>query len=330
MQAVYDFGIVFVLFVQSLGDWLAAPMLFFSSLGRENFFLLLVPVIYWLMDARFAVRLGLMLMFSIALHEGLKLLFHTPRPYWLDGRVLALDTEISFGMPSGHAQDAVLVWGLIASQLRRRWAWLAAGALAFLIGSSRIYLGVHFPWDTLLGWTLGGVLLWAVLRFEQPLLAWLRRFSLPARIALASAFSLLLILLLVMAKTSLQTWQTPSAWLENAAAAGQALTVEETRALSVAVAGVGTFLGIAVGVIWLHGRGGFDPRGDWKQLAGRLLIGMTGMALLFLLREIFPSGESALAMILRFARYTLMGAWAGGLAPWLFCRLKLAESIKRV
>ncbi len=38
-----------------------------------------------------------------------------------------------------------------------------AGVLVFLIGSSRIYLGVHWPSDVMAGWCFGSV--WALLVF---------------------------------------------------------------------------------------------------------------------------------------------------------------------
>jgi hypothetical protein len=120
----------------------------------------------------------------------LKLAFHLPRPYWIDRRVLALAAESSYGLPSGHAQDAVAIWGFVAAQLRRPWAWAAALVLVLLISLSRVYLGVHFPTDVLGGWVSGGILLFAFVRWEQPVTAWLRRLNLWPQIALAFGLSL--------------------------------------------------------------------------------------------------------------------------------------------
>jgi undecaprenyl-diphosphatase len=53
---------------------------------------------------------------------------------------------------------------LIAGSLQRRalriYVVAAAALLAFLIGFSRMYLGVHYPTDVLAGWTVG--LAWAL------------------------------------------------------------------------------------------------------------------------------------------------------------------------
>ncbi len=78
--------------------------------------------------------------------------FPCPCPYWLSQEVIALASQENFGLPSGHAQNALSVWGLLAASSSRRWAWPVVAVLVFLIGLSRIYLGVHFPTDVLGGW----------------------------------------------------------------------------------------------------------------------------------------------------------------------------------
>lgn len=55
-----------------------------------------------------------------------------------------------------------MIWGFLASQQRslaKGWAWLIAAVLALIVGFSRIYLGVHFPWDVAAGWALGALAL---------------------------------------------------------------------------------------------------------------------------------------------------------------------------
>jgi membrane-associated phospholipid phosphatase len=66
--------------------------------------------------------------------------------------------------PSGHAANAVVTWGLLASLAtshRRLWG-VVAGLLAVSIGLTTIYLGTHWVSDVLAGWAAGGLVLLAV------------------------------------------------------------------------------------------------------------------------------------------------------------------------
>jgi membrane-associated phospholipid phosphatase len=71
----------------------------------------------------------------------------------------------TYSFPSGHAMTGAAVYGMIGVVLARehpRWRrvlTVAVPALVFLIGLSRIFLGVHWPTDVLAGWAAGMTLL---------------------------------------------------------------------------------------------------------------------------------------------------------------------------
>ncbi len=321
MHVILDFGVRLIVAMQGLGAWLNPPMQFFSFLGTEDFFMLALPILYWCVDSLLGIRVALILLLSANINSALKLAFHGPRPYWYSPSVRDLATETSFGVPSGHAQSAAVVWGLLAAYLRKWWGWLVAGLLILLIGISRLFLGVHFPHDVLLGWLIGGLILWLTLRFWEPVIAWVKKHSagwqvLAAFLASVVAFLLPLIPFIWLKVTH---WQPPQDWGMYAT---QALSLQDAATCA------GTFFGMLVGLVWLAGQGGFQTKGLWWKLVLRYLLGVAGVLIIrYGLKFIFPDGDTALDYFLRYLRYTLIGFWVTGGAPWTFIRVKLAKAL---
>jgi undecaprenyl-diphosphatase len=99
------------------------------------------------------------------LNSLLKLAFARPRP----DLVTPLMREFTLSFPSGHAAlsavcyltlGALLAQAQTARAIRVHFIVTAMG-LTFLVGLSRIYLGVHYPTDVLAGWCIGSA--WALI-----------------------------------------------------------------------------------------------------------------------------------------------------------------------
>ncbi len=108
-----------------------------------------------------AVLLAVTIGGAAVLMWGLKMLFHRSRPDPYFG--IPVPSDYSF--PSGHSLVAFCFYGVLAamvtSELKRRpervAVWTLAAIMAFAIGLSRIYLGVHYPSDVLGGYLAGAV-----------------------------------------------------------------------------------------------------------------------------------------------------------------------------
>ncbi|MDD5371083.1 MAG: phosphatase PAP2 family protein, partial [Anaerolineaceae bacterium] len=268
---------------------------------------------------------GTMLLMGNGLNGFLKILLHTPRPFWFSSQVKALSVETSFGAPSGHAQNAAGIWGLLAALLRRGWLWSILLILILLIGVSRIYLGMHFTSDVIAGWFIGFLLVLVFIKLDRPVSTWLKRSSAGWLAFLAVMSSFALIGLHYLALATVGGWQIPAEWVLNATSAFPLLQEGPFSAAGqVTVAGV--WLGMSLGALWLWRNGGFGASGSaWQRLA-RYLLGGAGILIFYVgLGKIFPRGEDLVGLSLRYLRYTLVGLWVAGGAPWVFFRLGWAK-----
>jgi undecaprenyl-diphosphatase len=112
---------------------------------------------------------------------GGALISHLLKMYYARERpdLLPLAGTMTPSFPSGHAMLSAVIYlslGVLLAQTafkRRIKAYFLTVALVltFVVGISRIYLGVHYPTDVLAGWTVGLVWAlgcWLVGRFIRP------------------------------------------------------------------------------------------------------------------------------------------------------------------
>jgi membrane-associated phospholipid phosphatase len=291
MSDVLQWGLDFIVAVQEFrGPVLDGVFRTITFLGDEEFYLLLLPLLFWSINVRKGAHLGIVLMLSVYLNTVLKDWFQQGRPFDYDPSVKVIDEE-GYGLPSGHAQWGVVVWGMLASWARKTWAWVAVVTVMILIGFSRVYLGVHFPTQVLTGWAIGAVSLGLYLIVYADVEKWLIELRLGQQIALALVVPLALLL---------------------------AHPVKHT------VTATATLVGLGVGLALAQGRVVLDAGGPWRQRAARFLIGVVVLfGVFFGLKAVFPDEGESLYLALRFVRYGFVGMWASLGAPWLFGLLGL-------
>lgn len=156
-----------------------SAMIFFTYLGSVYGIvgLLALVVIYLFLkgEKRAAALLTITMSGEAILGIVLKLSFQRPRPQAFFG----FSPPDSYSFPSGHAFASLCFFGVLgwisASHLKSNVSvavsWLFAGLIIFAIGSSRIYLGVHYPSDILAGYLAGIVWLSAVYAADHKLQA---------------------------------------------------------------------------------------------------------------------------------------------------------------
>jgi undecaprenyl-diphosphatase len=153
-----------ITFIQSLENpFLTATMKFFSYIGSGSFINIIVVlgaiVLYFVLHDRSEILLFvLVLMGSHYIFRFLKEIFHRARPDL--HRLIEIG---GYSFPSGHATNAMTVYGILSFLLwrhiptsrGRKLLILFSTIMIFTIGFSRIYLGVHYPSDVLGGFFVG-------------------------------------------------------------------------------------------------------------------------------------------------------------------------------
>ena len=291
MDQVLEWGVDVVLWFQQASPQLDTFFAAFTFLGDEEFFLVLMPLVYWSIDRAVGVRLMVVFLLSGLVNQLVKTVAAQPRPYEYDSRVVQIVEQDGFGLPSGHTQSAVVVWGFLGSVVRKRWFWVAAAVMIVVVPMSRIYLGVHFPTDVLGGYVLGVVILWLWLRYGRRLENWFFEQETMHQLIVITAVPAL----------AMAVWPNEDM-----------------------VTGGGTMVGIGAGWVLERRLIGFDVLGSLLQRTLRFLVGVAVLAGLWLgLRSAFDGLEPAI--LLRLFRYAVVGFWGAFGAPWMFLKLGLAS-----
>jgi undecaprenyl-diphosphatase len=153
----------------TLGADALAP--FMRAMSNPRVFLpLIVVVVAWMLwrdglrGRATVLALVLLITASDQLSSHvLKPLVQRPRPCLPEAGIEGVRTHGARcshrgSFPSSHAVNIAAAAMLLGWRYRRA-AWLAA-LFAFLVGYSRVYLGVHYPLDVVGGWLLGAGLGW--------------------------------------------------------------------------------------------------------------------------------------------------------------------------
>jgi undecaprenyl-diphosphatase len=158
--------------------WLAEAVTDITALGGTPILLAVVlcAIGYLLLDRRYGAAAFVVVaaagggLMSLALKQ----VFGRTRP----GIVPHLVTVEGLSFPSGHSMASAVIYLTLGALLarfavRRRIRVYVVGVallLTFLIGITRICLGVHYPSDVLAGWSAGlgwALLCWLVARYLQ-------------------------------------------------------------------------------------------------------------------------------------------------------------------
>ena len=141
-------------------------MLAITTLGEETAFLVMALIVFWCVDKRRGYYVMSVGFIGTLANQFMKLLFRVPRPWVLDENFTILEqareAATGYSFPSGHTQSAVGTFGAIARNAKKRWVRIVCIVIAVLVPFSRMYVGVHTPYDVLAAAVTALVLIFAI------------------------------------------------------------------------------------------------------------------------------------------------------------------------
>lgn len=158
------------------GDIVDNVMLGLSFFGETIVVILALFILYWCVDRKLGEYMLFCVFCSSALSFSLKNIFKRPRPFfseaYANGEIrhvkvnnLLVNTDFkptSFSFPSGHVTNGGTLYMGIASFIRRKWLTVLSIVFTVFLALSRVYLGVHYPTDTLAGFLIALGVTWGL------------------------------------------------------------------------------------------------------------------------------------------------------------------------
>lgn len=280
-----------------------------SFCGQEGFCGVVLPFIYLAWNAPMGRQLFWLATLNSALQETLKLVFHSPRPFWIDPRIHTHGTLSggrlgSFGFPSGHAGTTTTFAWFLARMNGHPSAWATAALIIGAVGLSRIYLGLHFFSDVAGGILFSTLLALMFFRFYEPISDWILRHSDAAKMGGA--------VVLVLG------WITLANWLKYPEPKLVAQGAPHLNA--------GMILGISLGM-WMASKSArFRADGPWRLRAARLALLWSILLVIYAVRKLaaVPMSSPWHEPMLFITGFT--GNWClAFLVPWLSLRWGIAR-----
>lgn len=322
---MYTTSLEFIRWLQSSYPQLTGFMTAVSFFGSENFYLLVMPLIYWSINKQLGRYIGYLFVASLLVNAEMKHILRSPRPFWLDPTIITQGTgemgvQHQYGIPSGHTQNTAVLFLFLASWFKKGWGWSAAIVAITLMMLSRLYLGLHFLQDLAAGLLIALVILLAYWLWLRQGRVRMGNYIFGRRLLWAIAPPFILLILYAIVIFVLAAPETAVSWSEFIPGA----EAESYKSITLAF---GAFLGFAVGILFEARDVRFQVEGAWWQRLLRLVVGLAGIILFWRgLALIFPTEPTWLMLAFRTLRGFLAILWITYLAPMLFVRIGLAQA----
>lgn len=151
------FQLDILMYLQSIrNELLTSIFTFFTICTEVPVITVLTGILYWCINKKAGQRTLFALCGSLNINAGVKNFVKMPRPIGTEGlESLRVETATGYSFPSGHTQTATTFWTSMIYLFRKSWIYIVGLFMILGAGISRLYLGVHWPIDVIVGWAFG-------------------------------------------------------------------------------------------------------------------------------------------------------------------------------
>ncbi len=272
-------------FLQSFSsDFLDKIMFIITSFGSAYFSICVVCIIYWCYNKDIGFKLGIIMACSGVLNSIVKNLVRSPRPIGNPNvNSLYEFTAPGYSFPSGHTQSITSLGVSISIFTRNKLVLFISTILIFLVGLSRLYLGLHFMIDI-----LGGFILALIVSIVlNEVLIKLSNFKINVLIGVLIVIFFLSIVIIEKGNMGQDYFKT-----------------------------MGIFIGIYLGHLFEDRYVNFSPDASNIDNVLKIIIGaFTTIVLEILLSYLFSMFNFS---FLHMVKYAIIGFWMFGVIPFIF------------
>ena len=142
-------------------DFLNIVVFLLSKFGSGEIVFAIILFLYYIVDKKLGKKLAYILGSSFIVNGILKSLCLAKRPFQFDGHEDlkklndSMDNSTGTSFPSGHSQNAGTIYSALYMNTKKNWIKGLCLSALIIVPLTRLYLGVHFPGDVLVGVVIG-------------------------------------------------------------------------------------------------------------------------------------------------------------------------------